>query len=121
MTPFWKQLEREGWWDVRVATCGLALFVACGLLLPRSWFWFYFLPMVAFCIRYVLVRCRRDEALLAAHIAAGGDVEAPGGLRAAGAYRCDGGICITDGTHHVLVGRDQTKPLLQLGNVRGRQ
>lgn len=121
MTPFWKQLEREGWWDVRVAAWGLALFVACGLFLPRDWFWFWFSPMVAFWIRYVLVRCRRDEALLVAHIAAGGDVESPGRIGTAGAYRCHGGICISDGTHHVLVGRDQPQPLLQLTDIGRRQ
>lgn len=115
MTPFWKQLEREGWWDVRVAAIGLALFFGCMMLLPKDWFWFYFVPMAAFWIRYVLVRSRRDEALLDAHIAAGGGLSAPG------AYACDGGVCITDGAQHVLVATNKRDALLQLTHVRRRQ
>lgn len=115
MSPFEKQLDREAGWDVRVSAIGLALFFAFGLILPKSWFWFWFAPMAAFWFRYLWVRCRRDEALLRADLAASGRACAPG------AYRSEAGICITDGTHHVLVARDQPQPLLQLPHVRGRE
>lgn len=115
MTPFWKQLEREGWWDVRVAACGLALFFGCMIVLPKSWFWFYFVPMAVFWIRYVLVRCRRDEDLLRA------DFAASGGLGAPGAYACDGGVCISDGAQHVLVLADKRDALLKLPDIVRRQ
>jgi hypothetical protein len=116
MNVFQRQLEREEGWDVRVAAIGLALFFLFGLIFPRSWFWFWFAPMAAFWFRYLWVRCRRDEALLGA-IAA--DIESSGG--AAGCYRSEAGICITDGTEHVLVLRDQRDALLQLQHVRRRQ
>lgn len=115
MTTAQQQLEKEARYDVRVAVIGVVSFFACMLLLPRSFFWFYFVPMAAFWFRYLWIRNRRDEALLRAEIAASG------GAGAAGAYRCEGGICITDGTHHLLVARDQRDALLQLTHVRGRE
>jgi hypothetical protein len=84
------------------------------LALPRSAFWFYCVPMAAFWIRYILVRDRRDEALLRAELAA------TGGSSAAGCYRSEAGICISDGTHHVLVAREKPDPLLQLPHIVGR-
>jgi hypothetical protein len=107
-----RQLLRESGWDVRVGAVGLVLFFACMLALPASWFWFYAVPLAALWVRYTLVRCRRDEALLRADVTADGRTGAPG------AYACDGGICISDGTHHVLVLRDQGDALLKLPHVR---
>lgn len=115
MTPEQNQLSREARYDVRVAAVGIALFFGCLLILPRSWFWFYFLPMAAFWFRYLIVRNRRDEALLQSEFLA------TGGRGTAGCYRSEAGICITDGTHHVLVARDKRDALLQLPHIRRRQ
>jgi len=115
MSPIQNQLAKEARYDVIVALTGLVLFFLCMLALPRSWFWFYFVPMVAFWIRYLIVRDRRDEALLRAELAASGRTSA------AGCYRSEAGICITDGTQHVLVLRDKGDPLLQLTHVGRRQ
>jgi hypothetical protein len=109
------QLEKEAGYDVRVAIVGLILFFGCMLILPRSAFWFYFVPLAAFWIRYILVRERRDEALLRA------DVAASGRSSTAGCYRSEAGICITDGTHHVLVARDNVQAPLQLPYIVGRK
>lgn len=114
MTPE-QQLAKEARYDVIVATVGLVLFFGCMLILPRSAFWFYTVPLVAFWIRYIFVRDRRDEALLAAELAASG------GAGAAGCYRSEAGICITDGTHHVLVARQDAQPPLQLTHVVRRK
>lgn len=115
MTPARNQLAREARYDIVVSGVGIALFFGCLLLLPRSWFWFYFSPMAAFWIRYLIVRNRRDEALLQAEFLAGGGSGAPG------CYAGEAGICISDGTHHVLVARDQRNTLLQLPHIRRRQ
>lgn len=109
------QLKKEARYDVIVALVGGSLFFGCMALLPRSAFWFYFLPMAAFWLRYLFVRNDRDDALLRADIAADSRSGAPR------CYRTEGGICITDGTHHVLVARDQPDALLQLTHIRGRQ
>lgn len=111
MSPFQEQLAKEARYDVIVAAVGLVLFFGCLLILPRSAFWFYFLPMAAFWIRYIVVRDRRDEALLRA------DVAADGGRSAAGAYRSEAGICISDGTHQVLVARQNVQAPLQLPQI----
>lgn len=113
MSPIQMQLAKEARYDVRVAAIGLVLFFGCMLLLPRDWFWFYFVPMAAFWVRYIFVRDARDEALLSA------DVAASGGGSAAGCYRSEAGICITDGTHHVLVARDNPNAALQLTHIVG--
>lgn len=115
MSAIRDQLEQEARYDVRVALVGLALFFGCMLILPRETFWFYFLPIAAFWFRYLIVRNRRDEALLRA------DLAACGRLGTAGCYAGQAGICITDGTHHVLVARDQPDALLQLTHVGRRQ
>jgi hypothetical protein len=115
MTPARNQLAKEARYDVKVAVVGLALFFGCLSILPRSAFWFYFVPLAAFWFRYLWVRNRRDDALLRA------DLAADGGLGAAGCYRSEAGICITDGTHHVLVARDDAKPPLQLPHIVGRK
>lgn len=115
MTQFRKQLEREAGFDVRVAAIGLGIFFALMALTPRDWFWFYFVPLAGFWFRYLWVRNRRDEALLRADLAAGG------GAGAAGAYACEGGICITDGTHHVLISRQDAKPALNLPDIVRRK
>lgn len=124
MSIFQKQLEREAGWDVRVAIVGGIIFFGCMILLPRSWFWFYFVPIAGFWYRYIFVRDRRDEALLAAlegtEVGSGVGLVG-GGQGAAGCYRSEAGICIFDGTHHVLVARDQPDALLQLPHIRGRQ
>ena len=109
------QLAKEARYDVRVAAIGLLLFFALMLALPRSAFWFYFVPLVAFWIRYIVVRDRRDAALLRAELAASGGSSAPG------AYRSEAGICISDGTHQVLIARDQSEALLQLPNFVGHK
>lgn len=111
MTPAELQLDREAHYDVRVASVGIVVFFGCMLLLPRDWFWWYFTPLALFWFRYLIVRNRRDKALLQAAFAASG------GAGAAGCYRCEGGICISDGTHHVLVARDQPQALLQLPHI----
>lgn len=115
MTPAQNQLAREARYDIVVAVTGIALFFGCMLVLPRSWFWFYFVPMAAFWVRYLIVRNRRDEALLEAEFLASGGRSAPG------CYAGKAGICITDGTHHVLVARDDVKPALQLPDIIRRQ
>lgn len=108
-----EQLAREGRYDVVVALASLALLFAGLIFLPTSAFWFYFVPIAAFWIRYNIVRKRRDEALLTAKIA--GDF----GRSTAGCYRSEAGICITDGTHHVLIARDDAQATLQLPHIVG--
>src|ERR1700722_5577705 len=115
MNPIQMQLAKEARYDARVAAVGLVLFFGCMIALPRSFFWFYFLPMAAFWFRYLIVRDRRDEALLRADIAAGG------GGSPAGCYRSEAGICISDGTHHILIARQNAKTSLQLPRIIGRQ
>lgn len=115
MDKFRKQLEREAGFDVRVAAVGLVAFFALMALAPRDWFWFYFVPLAGFWFRYLWVRNRRDEALLRAEVAAGG------GCGTAGAYACDGGICISDGTHHILIARQDAKSPLDLPDIVGRK
>src|SRR5579872_2764662 len=111
MTRFERQLLKEAGWDVRVSIVGLVVFFGCMILLPSDWFWFYFAPLAGFWFRYLWVRNRRDEALLRA------DLAASGGGSTAGCYASEAGICISDGTHHVLIPRDQPQPLLQLPDV----
>lgn len=111
MSPIREQLAKEARYDVTVAIVGLVLFFGLMLALPREAFWFYFVPMAAFWIRYLLVRNRRDEALLRAELAASG------GSRTPGCYRSEAGIHIADGTHHVLIPRDQPDTLLQLPHI----
>lgn len=118
MSPFQKQLAKEARYDVIVATVGLALFFVLGLALPRSIFWVWFTPMAAFWFRYLWIRCRRDEQLEALLEA---DLAASGRSSAAGCYRSEAGICITDGTHHILVARQNSKPLLQLPHIVGNE
>lgn len=108
------QLAKEARYDVRVAVIGLVLFFGCMLALPRSAFWFYFVPLAAFWIRYIFVRDRRD-ALLRASLTASGRGSTTR------CYRSEAGICITDGTHHVLVARDQPDALLQLPYIVGNK
>jgi hypothetical protein len=115
LTPLHPQIEREARYDVYVAVIGLLLFFGCMLALPRSWFWFYFVPMAAFWVRYLFVRDSRDEALLST------DLAASGGSGAAGCYRSEAGICISDGTHQVLIAREQPQALLQLPDVVRRE
>jgi hypothetical protein len=115
MSPIQEQLAREARYDVRVAAIGLVIFFSCMLTLPRSAFWFYFVPLAAFWFRYLWVRDRRDEALLRADGATGS------GSSAAGCYRSEAGICISDGTHHVLIPRDQPDAPLQLRHIVGSQ
>lgn len=111
MSPFLRQLHREGWWDVRVAAVLLAILFGCMLLLPKSWFWFYLIPIAAFWYRYIWVRDARDEALLRADAAAHGGVSAPG------CYCSEAGICISDGTEHVLVFGQKLDAPLQLTHI----
>lgn len=115
MTRFQRQLAREAGWDVRVAAVWLAIFFGCMIALPRDWFWFYFVPLAAFWFRYLWVRCNRDEQLLRADIAASGGSGTPG------CYACEGGICITDGTQHVLIARQDAQAPLQLSHIIGRK
>jgi hypothetical protein len=115
MSPFEQQLAKEARYDVIVASAGIALFFLFGLVLPKSFFWYWFTPLALFWFRYLLVRCRRDDELLRADLAASGRSSAPG------CYRSEAGICITDGPHHVLVLRDDADTLLQLPHVRGHK
>ena len=115
MSIFQKQLEREAGWDVRVAIVWAVIFFACGLLLPRWTFWFWFTPIALFWFRYLWVRGRRTEELLRARSLADGGGCAPG------CYRSEAGICITDGTHHILVARNKPDALLQLPHIVGDQ
>lgn len=111
MSPFQAQLAREARWDVIVASVGLFLFFLCGAILPRWTFWYWFSPMAAFWFRYLFVRCRRDEELLRA------DLAASGGGSPAGAYCSEAGICISDGTHQILITREQPQAALQLPHI----
>jgi hypothetical protein len=115
MSPFQKQLAREAGWDVRVAIVWAVIFLVCGLLLPRWAFWLWFGPIAAFWLRYLWVRMYRDEELLRADFAANGGSSAPG------CYASEAGICISDGTHQVLIARQDTKAALQLTHVVRRE
>lgn len=114
MTPS-DQLAKEARYDVRVAVTGIAVLAVLMLVLPKGWFWFYFTPMAAFWFRYLWVRNKRDEKLLQAELLASGGRGAPG------CYRSEAGICLTDGTHHLLIARDNVKPSLQLPDIVRRQ
>lgn len=109
--PLHPQIEREARYDVIVGAVILVLFFGCMLALPRDWFWFYFVPLAGFWYRYVWVRDARDDDLLRAEIAAGR------GGSPAGCYAGEGGICISDGTHQVLVARQKPQALLQLPDI----
>lgn len=102
MSIFQKQLAKEARYDMIVATVGLALFFGCGLILPKSWFWYYFTPMVLFWFRYLWVRCRRDEVL--ERLDAEATPPAPGCYPVEG-----GGVFITDETHQLVIGRAQAE------------
>jgi hypothetical protein len=115
MTLIEQQLQKEARYDVKVALIGLAMFFVFGLLLPKACFWYWFAPLALFWFRYLWVRNKRDEALLAAELAASGR------LGTAGCYASEAGICISDGTHHVLVARDDAKAPLQLPHIVGRK
>jgi hypothetical protein len=114
MSPFQKQLDREAGWDTRVVIVLGALFLVFGLLLPRDWFVFWFVPWVSFWFRYLWVRLRRDEELEALLNA---DLAANGGSSAPGCYASEAGICISDGTHQVLIPRQKPQALLQLPHI----
>jgi hypothetical protein len=111
MSIFQDQLKKEARWDVRVSLVLLIVFFGAMLVLPRWAFWFYWVPIAAFWLRYNVVRHRRDEALLRAEVAA------DGGRGAAGCYRSEAGICISDGTQHVLVLRNKPDASLKLLDV----
>lgn len=102
MSPFQKQLAKEARYDTIVAAVGLALFFVCGLILPRSSFWYWFTPMALFWFRYLWVRCRRDEIL--ERLDAEATPPAPGCYPVKG-----GGICLTDETHQLVIGRPQVE------------
>lgn len=110
MTPT-EQLAKECRYDVTVAVVGLVVFFGCMVFLPCSAFWFYFTPLAVFWFRYIFVRDRRDEALLSAEVAAAGRSGAPR------CYRSEAGICITDGTQHILVARQNPDAPLQLTHI----
>ena len=100
MSPFGQQLAKEARYDVIVASVGLALFLGCGLILPRSWFWYWFTPMAAFWFRYLWVRCRRDEVLER--------LDAETTPPAPGCYPLEGGgVVITDGVDHLVIGQSR--------------
>ena len=117
------QLKTEARYDVIVNCALLALLFGGLALLPRSAFWWYWVPIVAFYLRYTWVRVKRDEALrLALDRAEIGTLVGADGLRGAGkrASRCystESGICITDGTHHILVARQERNALIQLSDI----
>ena len=115
MSPFQLQLAKEARWDVRVAAVWLVLFFGCMLVLPRGAFWYYFVPLAAFWVRYLFVRERRDEALLRADFAASGGGCAPG------CYATEAGICISDGTHHVLIAGHDPDATIKLPHIIGGQ
>ena len=119
MSPIQMQLAKESHYDVVVGLVLMALLFGCLLILPRWTFWFYLLPIAAFYIRYTLVRERRDEALLRAE----GLIDGVGsaGRGTSRCYRSEGGICITDGSHHILVARHDPDAPLQLPHIIGRQ
>jgi len=105
----------EGGYDFNVAAVSLGLLFGGMLVLPAWCFWLYWIPIAVFWVRYNIVRKRRDEALLRA------DLAASGGASAAGCYAGEAGICISDGTHHILVARDQRDAPLQIPHIRARQ
>jgi hypothetical protein len=111
MSLFQAQLRREAGWDVRVAIAWLIVFFGCMLIFPRWAFWLYFVPLAAFWYRYLFVRDRRDEALLRA------DIAGSGGSSPASCYAGEGGICISDGTHQVLISSQQPQAAIKLLNV----
>lgn len=115
MSPFQAQLRKEAGYDVKVALVWLVLFFGCMIVLPRGAFWFYTVPMAAFWFRYLWVRNDRDEALRRA------DSLTDAGNSTPRCYCSEGGICISDGTHHVLIAGHDPDPTLQLPHiVRGQ-
>lgn len=115
MSAFQTQLRVEARYDVIVNLTLLALLFGGMIFLPRSAFWFYWLPIVAFYLRYTFVRDRRDEDLLRADSL----LDARNGT--ARCYRTERGICISDGAHHVLVSGHDVDAPLQLPHIAGRQ
>ena len=108
-------MQIEGRYDINVAVASLVFLFGGMLILPAWCFWFYWIPIAVFWVRYNIVRQRRDEALLRA------DLAASGGCSPAGCYATESGICISDGTHHVLIARQDAKPTLNLPDVIRRK
>jgi len=95
-----------------VAAALVILLIALVALLPMSWFWFWFIPLIAFWIKWVFVVDRRAVRLLGAELAA------DSGRSAASCYRSEAGVYITDGAKQILVARDDAQAPRQLVHVR---
>lgn len=49
--------------DVRISQLSLAILFGGLFLLPRDWFWFWFIPLAAFYVRMHWLVMKREEAL----------------------------------------------------------
>jgi hypothetical protein len=111
MSPFRRQRLIEDRYDVILSVIFLALMFGLLWLLPRSWSWFWLIPLSAFWVRWHYVRVRRDERSRAAEFAA---------YRrrcAANSEGCDGSVSLTDGIEQSLVPREQLEALGQLRRI----
>jgi hypothetical protein len=112
MSPFRRQRLIEDRYDVILSVIGLALIFGLGWLLPRSWAWYWLIPLGLFWIRWNYVRVCRDERSRAAELAA---------YRrrcAANGEGSDGSVSLTDGIEQSLVPGEQPQPpreLLRIG------
>jgi hypothetical protein len=110
------QLKTEARYDVIVNCTLLALLFVGLLFLPRAAFWWYWVPIVAFYLRYTWVRVKRDEALRLALDGLGNS-----GSGTARCYSTESGICISQGSQHILVARQNVDAALQLPHVVGNE
>ena len=70
MSPYRQQRLIEGHCDIVVAAVMLVVLFAGLAVLPRSMFWFWFVPLGLFWVRWNFVRQRRDDRSLQAEFAA---------------------------------------------------
>lgn len=55
-----KRLNRT---DIQISIFGLLVLFGAMIFLPLEWFWFWFVPLVAFVLRMQHVRTKRQEEL----------------------------------------------------------
>lgn len=69
MSPYREQRLREDRCDQVVSVAVLVAIFGLLLILPRSLFWFWMIPLGVFWVRWNVVRLRRDKRSLAAEFA----------------------------------------------------
>lgn len=85
--------------DIRISQLSLAILVAGLFLLPRDWFWFWFIPLAAFYVRMHYLVMKREEALAEAILLR------KSGLAAAGGNRGECRIAVTQRTEDIRIVR----------------